>query len=299
MAALSERPRGVLSGLAQHTAVELFWLLEESGFDLDLAAAAAEAANTQRLLKAELQALLASSDFEQQPDKEYLVRTTSAGTRTMAELEMLLDQTAVAGGEMHRPLGAPPLGQGPELSEAQSLLAAEKRAHAATKKNLRDMTAQLTAPCETAKEAEAVAQNGKREAESALEQLRGDMTALRATNEELVLANPAPIPLSPVFGRTLGSSSFKASYSDVTAPEGPMDLGVALGDLLKGYCRKHSIKSKWKEEDQPFLKLLQQEALQNMDDPIAEMTQRMWTSFLPLQGKEFCFILNDAVSALR
>ena len=32
-----------------------------------------------------------------------------------------------------------------------------------------------------------------------------------------------------------------------------------------------------------------------MDDPIAEMMQRMWTSALQLRGKEFCYILNRAV----
>ena len=44
-----------------------------------------------------------------------------------------------------------------------------------------------------------------------------------------------------------------------------------------------------------LLQRLQTEAMRNMDDPIAEMMQRMWTSTLTLQGKEFCFILNRAV----
>ena len=32
-----------------------------------------------------------------------------------------------------------------------------------------------------------------------------------------------------------------------------------------------------------------------MGDPINEMMQRMWTSSLQLRGREFCFILNEAV----
>ena len=33
----------------------------------------------------------------------------------------------------------------------------------------------------------------------------------------------------------------------------------------------------------------------NVEDPIAVMAQRMWTSALQLRGREFCYILNDAV----
>eukprot|EP01047_Picozoa_sp_COSAG01_P126453 COSAG01_NODE_55597_length_324_cov_0.577778_1_plen_50_part_10 len=37
--------------------------------------------------------------------------------------------------------------------------------------------------------------------------------------------------------------------------------------------------------------------MHNRSDPINEMMQRMWTSALPLRGREFCFILNHAVRA--
>ena len=102
-----------------------------------------------------------------------------------------------------------------------------------------------------------------------------------------------PIPDSPVAGRTLQVSNFKASYDRASAPEGPMDLGMLLGELIKGYCLQEGID--WRLEGQPFLKELQREAMRNMDDPIAEMMQRMWTSALTLRGKEFCFIFNSAV----
>ena len=72
-----------------------------------------------------------------------------------------------------------------------------------------------------------------------------------------------------------------------------MDLGGALQDLIRAYCEQESID--WREEGQPFLKRLQREAMRNMDDPIEEMIQRMWTSPLTLRGHEFCFLLNRAI----
>ena len=72
-----------------------------------------------------------------------------------------------------------------------------------------------------------------------------------------------------------------------------MDLGSVLSDHIKAYCTKLTIP--WKQEGLPFLQQLQREAMHNMDDPIDEMMQRMWTSALQLRGKEFCFILNDAL----
>ena len=84
-----------------------------------------------------------------------------------------------------------------------------------------------------------------------------------------------PVPDSPVAGRTLQSSNFKVAYDRAEAPEGPMDLGMLLGDLLRGYCQQEGID--WRTQGQPFLQQLQREAMRNMDDPIAEMMQRMWT----------------------
>ena len=102
-----------------------------------------------------------------------------------------------------------------------------------------------------------------------------------------------PIPESPVSGRTFASSHFKAAYTEAEAPEGPMDLGAELNKLIEAYCEQEGID--WKAEGRPFLQQLQREALRNMDDPIAEMIQRMWTSALRLRGHEFCFLLNRAV----
>jgi hypothetical protein len=102
-----------------------------------------------------------------------------------------------------------------------------------------------------------------------------------------------PVPESEVSDRTLATSSFKEAYGNTEAPEGPMDLGAVLSDHIQAYCTKLTIP--WKQEGLPFLKKLQREAMRNMDDPIDEMMQRMWTSALRLRGKEFCFILNDAL----
>ena len=38
-----------------------------------------------------------------------------------------------------------------------------------------------------------------------------------------------PVPDSPVAGRTFASSHFKAAYSQVSVPQGPMDLGGGGG----------------------------------------------------------------------
>ena len=99
-----------------------------------------------------------------------------------------------------------------------------------------------------------------------------------------------PVPDSLVAGRTFAGSHFKAAYMRVAVPEGPMDLGIKLGDLIRAYCRQETIE--WEAEGEPFLKKLQREAMQNMDDPIEQMMQRMWTSTLTLRNREFCFILN-------
>ena len=102
-----------------------------------------------------------------------------------------------------------------------------------------------------------------------------------------------PVPASEVSDRTLATSSFKEAYSSTEAPEGPMDLGIVLSDHIQAYCAKLTIP--WKQEGLPFLKKLQRENMRDMDDPIDDIMQRMWTSALRLRGKEFCFILNDAL----
>ena len=102
-----------------------------------------------------------------------------------------------------------------------------------------------------------------------------------------------PIPDSPVVGRTLQTSNFKAAYNCAVAPKGPMDLGIELGKLIEGHCQQEGID--WRAEGKPFVLRLQKEAMRNMDDPVEEMMQRMWTSALTLRENEFCSILNRAV----
>ena len=105
-----------------------------------------------------------------------------------------------------------------------------------------------------------------------------------------------PLPPSPVVDRTLGTSHFKAAYGEAEAPEGPMEIGYILTDLIRSYCKEEGIP--WKSEGLPFLKKLQKEAMTNAQeyvDEIPQAAQRLWTSALQLRGREFCFILNKAV----
>ena len=111
------------------------------------------------------------------------------------------------------------------------------------------------------------------------ERYADDATARRHLEQEGWELEPAmasympPVPDSPVAGRSLATSNFKTAYIEASVPEGPMDLGVLLGDLIRAYCQQEGID--WKAEGQPFLKELQAEAMRNMDDPIDEMMQRM------------------------
>jgi hypothetical protein len=75
-----------------------------------------------------------------------------------------------------------------------------------------------------------------------------------------------------------------------------MEMGAVVMQLIQAYCAKQSIS--WKDTGQPFFRALQKEAMANMAelvDQVPEASQRMWTSFKQLDGKEFCFILNFAV----
>ena len=103
------------------------------------------------------------------------------------------------------------------------------------------------------------------------------------------------IPDSPVAGSSFDKTHFKPVYLTTEAPDGPLELGMALGELLKGHCEDEGID--WRGEGQPYLKRLQTQTMQNMDDPIDVMMQRMWTSELTLRGLEFCSILNRAIFA--
>jgi hypothetical protein len=97
-----------------------------------------------------------------------------------------------------------------------------------------------------------------------------------------------------MLGRTLANSNFKASYDKASVPKGPLQLGATLSKVIEAYCIRASIPFA-EDEGEHFFELLQEEAMVNKDDPMADMAQRMWTSALQLRGREFCFILNDAV----
>ena len=50
-----------------------------------------------------------------------------------------------------------------------------------------------------------------------------------------------PVPPSPVSGRTLASSNFKAAYTKAKAPNDLMKLGGKLSFLIRCYCATHNI----------------------------------------------------------
>jgi hypothetical protein len=109
-----------------------------------------------------------------------------------------------------------------------------------------------------------------------------------------------PVPDSPVSGCTFAASNFKAAYTKAGVPEGPIEIGDILSVLIRAYCMTEGIA--WREEGQPFFKLLQKEAMTNAQELVGEIpqaAQRMWTSALRLRGREFCYILNAAVRSDR
>jgi hypothetical protein len=103
-----------------------------------------------------------------------------------------------------------------------------------------------------------------------------------------------PVPDSPMAGRSFAKSKFKLEYGKATVPKGQMQLGVSLGQLLQGYCDKEGIPYE-EDEGEHYFEALQAEAMSNAGEPIDVVAQRMWTSALQLRGKEFCYVLNDAI----
>ena len=105
-----------------------------------------------------------------------------------------------------------------------------------------------------------------------------------------------PVPSSPVAERTLATSHFKQSYLACTAPQSPLDMGFVLGELFRVHCDQNGID--WASEGNEFFQSFNQEAMGNLAelvDNISQAAQRMWTSSLTLQGREFCSILNAAI----
>ena len=97
-------------------------------------------------------------------------------------------------------------------------------------------------------------------------------------------------------GRTFATSNFLRIYSETRVPKGPMQMGVALNGLVKGYCRHTD--TAWAGIGQRFFEQLEAEAMQNAQElskDIPQAAQRMWTSAKQLGGKEFCFLLNFAI----
>ena len=120
---------------------------------------------------------------------------------------------------------------------------------------------------------------------------------LEQTGWDLKQAMPLympPAPHSPMSGRSLNGSNFKGGYDKARVPKGQLQLGGVLVIMIQAYCAKHGIPYE-EDEGELFFEQLQAEALANPGDPIDVMAQRMWTSALQLRGREFCFMLNDAV----
>lgn len=101
----------------------------------------------------------------------------------------------------------------------------------------------------------------------------------------------------PLAQRTLATCNFRPVYEKTALPTGPLVLGAALQNLLREYCEAEGLD--WHSQGQPFLKLLEDEAMKNAGelataDRIPVAAQRMWTSELTLAGREFCFVMNYA-----
>ena len=102
----------------------------------------------------------------------------------------------------------------------------------------------------------------------------GKVTGAQETHDDVWNRSVEVItPVLPLASRTLATSNFKAAYSVAEAPEGQMDLGGALQDLIRAHCQEEGID--WTSKGLPFLKQLQAEAMRNAEDPINEMIQRM------------------------
>eukprot|EP01045_Picozoa_sp_COSAG04_P008175 COSAG04_NODE_447_length_14267_cov_17.958569_12_plen_395_part_00 len=99
---------------------------------------------------------------------------------------------------------------------------------------------------------------------------------------------------------TLASSNFKAAYDEEAGAEGQMGYGLAVAEIIQGYCKwsqLHGAGVGFNPEGRQFLKELQREALDNPEDDIEVMALRMWTSATTMQGAEgaeFCKMLNFA-----
>ena len=98
-----------------------------------------------------------------------------------------------------------------------------------------------------------------------------------------------PVPDSPVSGRELASSHFKAAYDKATPPKGAMQLGASVQNLIQAYCTKQGIPYE-EDEGERFFEELQEEAMAHGQelasaDQLPVAAQRMWTSALQLRGE--------------
>jgi hypothetical protein len=131
-----------------------------------------------------------------------------------------------------------------------------------------------------------------------LQDIRRDCTRNRLERFDVQETQLVPTRDSPVSGRTFANSSFKAKYDSAPVPAGVFELGALLTKLIEGHCKTCGID--YDEFGAPFIKRLNAEAVHNADELttsllIPEAVQRMWTSAVALQGREFCSILNDAI----
>jgi hypothetical protein len=93
---------------------------------------------------------------------------------------------------------------------------------------------------------------------------------------------------------TFGSSEFKRAYDRTLCPEAHQAYLVlaAVTEIVAAWARQNNVSDGARDK---FLKLLQAEWSETLNETIGEMAQKVWTSQHVLDGREFCSIFNSVV----
>lgn len=128
----------------------------------------------------------------------------------------------------------------------------------------------------------------------------GAAHALLQDNDEFVRQHA--FRRSAAFLRNFANSKYKQWYDQASAPENALDLGDALGEMLRAYCVHRDVNIPWDGQNggQQFFRRLQRQAQQHGEELTPEnikfAAQRLWTSeHRDSTGREFCSILNFAL----
>lgn len=118
---------------------------------------------------------------------------------------------------------------------------------------------------------------------------------LFTTADVLGIKLSAPLcPALSIKDRTFRQSNFKLLYCQAQKPARADELLIACRGLVESYARVNSVS---KEHSQEFCKLLETQLLQYQMSKwnIGNACEYLWTCTKNMQGKEFAFILNNAI----